>query len=193
MDQPPSYSTVHNTTSRRPSPTYEAPPYAPPHDNSPQISELPVYADVVGPLSPAAPVSPSKAFGRRIFDKMTNTTHERRAAQRQAVAEQERKAVQMHDATQKVYETGKPAFVRRDSRGNDVYLLPPPSLAVDDEPSSAGLSSAAGDPFANPRSVFIKLRDPASKSDGSGYTGPYSVPIGFGSARGLASAGLGGF
>lgn len=128
----------------------------------------------------------SQSIPSKILDKLTNTTHEERAERRKSIADQERKIVQMHDAIQRAWKTGRPEFARRDSNGKDIYALPPGDSIIKDD------AVANHEAFANSRAVFITPKNLTPNPTQNGYAGPHSRPIGYGSGAALGSIGMSG-
>ncbi|KAI0124433.1 hypothetical protein BJ170DRAFT_639437 [Xylariales sp. AK1849] len=73
----------------------------------------------------------SRRLGRKMKDKLTGTTHEQRAAERQRREQQERDMYRQHQVFRRGLEaaidTGQPQCLGKDDNGVSVYLEPPGS------------------------------------------------------------------
>ncbi|KAI1849502.1 hypothetical protein JX265_012753 [Neoarthrinium moseri] len=71
----------------------------------------------------------SRGLGRRMKDKLTGTTHEQRAAERQRREQQERDMYRQHQIFRRGLEaalnSGQPQYLGEDDNGVPVYLEPP--------------------------------------------------------------------
>ncbi|KAI4169000.1 MAG: hypothetical protein LQ346_009005, partial [Caloplaca aetnensis] len=81
--------------------------------------------------SQQAPSSGASKLGRRLKDKLTNTTHEQREEQRRQRAIAEQEAYEQHRklraAMVEAMRSGQPQLVGKDRSGKDVYIEPPPT------------------------------------------------------------------
>ncbi|KAI9641849.1 hypothetical protein NHQ30_009716 [Ciborinia camelliae] len=79
-------------------------------------------------------------LGRKMKDKITNSTHPEREARRRQREEEERAAYRRHQAIRnamsKAARTGEPQLIGKDRNGKDVYIEPPPAAY------SSGMSRA---------------------------------------------------
>ena len=138
------------------------------------------------------------SFGRRWKDKITNSTHEQREAQRAQRAEEERKTYQRHmelrQAMSRAAQTGEPQLVGKGRDGKDVYIEPPPT----GPPAGAygggygrgygggyGYNPYTRGPYSNPNATYIRPQYPYSRPYGGGYGGGYGLPIAGGLLGGL--------
>lgn len=127
-------------------------------------------------------------FGRRLKDKITNSTHAEREEARQRRAEQERRAYQLHvqarEAMSRALETGEPQYLCKDNDGKDIYILPPnapygygPGVGV---PAGAmGYNPYASGPYGGggANSRYFRPDYPYSRPYGYGYGGGYGFPL----------------
>ncbi|KAI9727706.1 MAG: hypothetical protein M1828_005934 [Chrysothrix sp. TS-e1954] len=155
-----------------------------------------------GPSSNLQQAGPSNAgkpsLGRRWKDKLTQSTHEERVADRQRRAEEERQAYDAHlafrQAMVQAMQTGQPQLIAKDRDGRDVYIEPPNGARP---PSGArGINPYSHGPYTDPNARFIRAPQPAyyNRPYGGGYGGGYGLPIAGGLAGGLLLGGLlGGF
>ncbi|KAF2835847.1 hypothetical protein M501DRAFT_918788, partial [Patellaria atrata CBS 101060] len=118
-------------------------------------------------------------FGRKLKDKITQSTHEERERRRAQRAQQEREYYEAHlrirNAMAKAIQTGQPQLLGRDRDGRDVYLEPPngamaPRGAFGFNPYSNGM-------FASPNSRFIRPAMPYRRPMGYGYGAGYGFPL----------------
>ncbi|KAI9654646.1 MAG: hypothetical protein M1821_005853 [Bathelium mastoideum] len=151
-------------------------------------------------LPPRPAGQEKKSFGRRLKDKVTNTTHEQREAERQRRAEAEARAYEAHQAFRRAMleaqRTGQPQFVGKSRDGKDVYIEPPhgpPGYGY--APGAYGRGAYGGPgqaynpyaqgPYANPDARFIRPADPYDRPYGYGYGGGLGLPLFGGLAGGL--------
>ena len=140
-----------------------------------------------GPSS-SAPKGGASKFGRKLKDKLTNSTHEQREAERKQRAIEEQHYYEQHlmvrNAMAEAVRTGQPQFIGKDPRtGQDLYLEPPTGPRP---PAGAhGINPYAQGPYANPNAKFVRPRDPYSRPYGGGYGGGYGLPLAGGLAGGL--------
>lgn len=145
-----------------------------------------------GPAGPQSGVADSQPpggitrFGRKVKDKMTQTTHQQRASQRLQRAEQERKAYERHrqlrDAMSRAIQTGQPQFVGTDKDGKEVYLEPPNGPNTG---RPGAYNPYTQGPYANPNATFVRPNYPYSRPGGYGYGGGYGLPLAGGLMGGL--------
>lgn len=154
-----------------------------------------------GPSTSSAPTAESKVdkpkFGRRLKDKITQSTHEEREAARRQRAQEEAQYYERHrqlrQAMVEAARTGQPQFIGKDPRtGQDVYIEPPNGPRP--PPGAYGYNPYAQGPYANPNAKFVRPVDPYSRPYGRGYGGGYGLPIAGGLLGGLLlGSALGGF
>ena len=149
------------------------------------------------------PTGGASKFGRRLKDKITNSTHEQRQAQRAQRAEEERKTYQRHmelrQAMSRAAQTGEPQFVGKGRDGKDVYIEPPPT-GPPPGPFGGGYGRGYGggygggygyNPYtrgpysSNPNATYIRPQYPYSRPYGGGYGGGYGLPLAGGLLGGL--------
>ena len=134
------------------------------------------------------PKSGASRFGRKLKDKLTNTTHQEREAQRKERALQEQQYYEQHRMVRRAMaeasQTGQPQFIGKDPRtGQDLYLEPPGGPQP--PPGAYGVNPYAQGPYANPNARFVRPRDPYSRPYGGGYGGGYGLPLAGGLMGGL--------
>ena len=134
------------------------------------------------------------SFGRRWKDKITNSTHEEREAERQKRAQQEAQYYERHrqlrQAMVQAQQTGQPQFIGKDPRtGQDIFLEPPNGPRA---PNGAqGYNPYAQGPYTNPNARFVRPDYPYARPGyggygyGGGYGGGYGLPIGAGLLGGV--------
>ncbi|KAF2232831.1 hypothetical protein EV356DRAFT_504838 [Viridothelium virens] len=138
-------------------------------------------------LPPRPAGQEKKTFGRRLKDKITNTTHEQREAERRRRGEEELRAYQAHQAFRRAMleaaRTGQPQFVGKGRDGKDIYIEPPSSgypghygRGGFGYPGQAYNPYAQG-PYANPDARFIRPADPYYRPYGYGYGGGLGLPL----------------
>lgn len=138
-------------------------------------------------------------FGRRLKDKITGTTHEQRAAEREQRAreeeEQYRQYLAFRGAMKRAYETGQPQLIGKDQQGKEIYVEPPGGYGAQGYRGNELYVNPYGQgPYANPNARFVRPAGPYSRPYGGGYGGGYGLPIAGGLAGGLLLGGLlGGF
>ena len=157
------------------------------------------------PPRPAASQE-KKTFGRKLKDKLTNTTHEQREAERHQRAQEEMRAYEAHQAFRRAMaeaaRTGQPQYVGKSRDGKDVYIEAPQGPAGYGYgpgcyrrggggpyggyagPGQAYNPYAQG-PYANPDARFIRPADPYYRPNGYGYGGGLGLPLLGGLAGGL--------
>jgi len=138
-----------------------------------------------GPSTASVPTPPPdqphgiQKFGRKLKDKLTNTTHEEREARRRQEAAEEEQAYRQHlafrAAVARAAETGQPQLLGKNPNGEDVYIEPPDGPRA--PPGSQGYNPYAEGPYTNPNARFIRPDYPYSRPYGSGYGGGYGLPL----------------
>lgn len=132
-------------------------------------------------------------FGRKMKDKLTNTTHEQRERQRRQRAEEERQAylahVRMRQAMIKALETGEPQLLGKDRQGQDVYIVPPGRHGMS-RPGYVGISPFGGGTYANRNARYMRPAGPYGRPYGYGYGGGLGVPVAAGLLGGAMLGGL---
>jgi hypothetical protein len=125
-----------------------------------------------------------KGFGRKLKDKLTNSTHEEREAERRQRDEEERRLYEQHQkfrqAMSKAAQTGEPQFLGKDRQGKDVYVEPPygPGAGYGRYGQGAyGYNPYAQGPYANtnPNARFVRPPGPYSRPFGYGYGGGMGI------------------
>ena len=149
---------------------------------------------------PPRPVGQEKkTLGRRLKDKITNTTHEQREAERRKRAEEEAQAFAAYQAFRRAMaearRTGRPQYLGKSRDGKDIYLEPPePPLGFGGPGGYYGRGAYgntqaynpyAQGPYANPDARFIRPAGPYSRPNGLGYGGGLGLPLIGGLAGGL--------
>ncbi|KAI4119397.1 MAG: hypothetical protein LQ345_000705 [Seirophora villosa] len=132
------------------------------------------------------PAGASK-LGRKLKDKLTNTTHEQREEQRRqrAIAEEQfyERHRQLRRAMVMAMRTGQPQLVGKDHQGKDVYIEPPPTAAS--MRSRGGYNPYAQGIYGNPNARFIRPANPYQRPYGRGYGGGYGLPLAGGLMGGM--------
>jgi len=131
-------------------------------------------------------------YGRKLKDRITNSTHEEREKDRDQRAQEEAQAYQAHlalrRAMSRAIETGQPQFVAKDRQGHDVYIEPPNGPAI---PRGArGYNPYANGVYTNPNARFIRPDYPYRRPYGYGYGGGYGFPLMGGLLGGAMLGGL---
>ena len=152
-----------------------------------QSGETATYPQATQP-SNDQPKTGASRFGRKLKDKITNSTHEEREAERRERALQEQQLFERHrmvrQAMVEASRTGQPQFIGKDPRsGQDLYLEPP--NGPQPPPGASRVNPYAKGPYANPNAKFVRPRDPYSRPYGGGYGGGYGLPLVGGLAGGL--------
>ncbi|KAL8639137.1 MAG: hypothetical protein Q9228_003797, partial [Teloschistes exilis] len=102
-----------------------------PHHPSPTSHSIPSTANPATSSSTQKPQAPppKQSFGRKMKDKLTQTTHEQREEQRRhrAIAEQQAydRHRQLRQAMVTAMNTGQPQYIGKDRDGRDLYIEPP--------------------------------------------------------------------
>ena len=133
------------------------------------------------------PASGMTRFGRKMKDKMTNTTHEQREIQRIRRAEEEQRIYERHQhlrqAMSQAAQTGEPQLVGKDKDGKDVFIEPPNAMNM--PPGAYGHQPYSRGPYANPNATFLRPSYPYSRPYGRGYGGGLGLPLAGGLMGGL--------
>lgn len=156
-------------------------------------------ADTAGlPPRVAPPAKGMTKFGRRMKDKMTQTTHEEREAQRKQRADEEQRAYQRHmelrQAMSRAAQTGQPQFIGKGRDGKDVFIEPPRGMGA----GQGGYGSQGGygynpytqGPYSNANATYIRPQYPYSRPYGGGYGGGFGLPLAGGLMGGLLLGGM---
>ena len=126
-------------------------------------------------------------WGRKMKDKMTNSTHQQREQERIQRAKEEQaqhaRYMKYRQAMAQAAQTGQPQFIGKDRSGKDVYVEPPQGAGP---PNGAhGYNPYQQGPYANPNATFIRPQYPYSRPYGGGYGGGYGLPLAGGMMGGL--------
>ncbi|KAF2100487.1 hypothetical protein NA57DRAFT_54571 [Rhizodiscina lignyota] len=119
-------------------------------------------------------------FGRRLKDKVTQTTHEERETSRRQRAELERQQYEQHlayrRALSQAIQSGQPQYLGKDRNGRDVYIEPPSGPGA---PRGAyGYNPYTQGPYANnPNARFIRPQYDYNRPVGYGYGGGLGLPL----------------
>ena len=150
-------------------------------------SERPVSSG--GELPPREPqqVGGITKFGRKMKDKMTNTTHQQREVERLQRAEQERQQYQrymeLRQAMSRAAQTGQPQLVGKGKDGKDVFIEPPQSMGFSQR--GYGYNPYTQGPYSTPQGHFVRPQYPYSRPYGGGYGGGIGLPLAGGLMGGL--------
>jgi len=156
------------------------------------------------PPRPSATKRPSQSdsttksgFGRRMKDKITNSTHEEREEKRRLRAEQERKEYEAHmafrKALSKAMETGQPQLLGKDKNGKDIYVEPPagPGAGYGGYGGGGyGYNPYRQGPYSQPYSTGVYDQTPNARYIRPSY--PYARPYGGGYGGGMGMPMMGG-
>lgn len=166
------------------------------------------YASGTLPPRPQPQPKGIHKFGRKMKDKMTNSTHEERETERRHRAEEEEKAYKLHQhirqAMSKAIQTGQPQLIGKDKDGKDVYVEPP--MMQNHYPgmygggygggynAGYGMGSAA-DPYrtgvySTPNARYVRPPGAYSRPYGSGYGGGMGLPLAAGLGGGMLFGGI---
>lgn len=142
-------------------------------------------------------------FGRKMKDRLTNSTHQEREQDRAARAKEEEEMYKAHLAFRKAMsralETGQPQFVGRDRNGKDVYIEPPQGLMSGGMmipqggrvPAGArGYNPYSQGPYGYPSAQYMRPQQPYVRGPGYGYGGGYGFPLMGGILGGAMLGGL---
>jgi len=138
-------------------------------------------------------------LGRSIKDKLTHSTHQERALQRQKRQEAEQRAYRQHlamrQAMSKAESTGVPQLLGKDENGKDVFIEPSMGLGGGGGYGGGLFGGYGGNgygynpytqgPYANPNARFVRPPGNYNRPNGYGYGGGYGVPLMGGLAGGL--------
>lgn len=126
-------------------------------------------------------------LGRKMKDKVTNSTHEQREAHRRQRAEEERIAYERHQVIRRAMsmamQTGQPQPIGKGKDGREIYIEPPNGVIM--PPGAQGYNPYVNGPYANPNAMFVRPRNPYARPYGGGYGGGYGLPLAGGIAGGL--------
>ncbi|KAL8967176.1 MAG: hypothetical protein Q9197_005578 [Variospora fuerteventurae] len=126
-------------------------------------------------------------LGRKLKDKLTNTTHEQREEQRRqrAIAEEQfyERHRQLRQAMVTAMRTGQPQLVGKDRQGKDIYIEPPPTAAS--MRAGGGYNPYAQGVYGNPNARFLRPANPYQRPYGRGYGGGYGLPLAGGLMGGM--------
>jgi hypothetical protein len=131
-------------------------------------------------------------FGRKMKDRLTNSTHLERSQQRAKRAKAEQEAYKAHlafrRAMSRAIQTGQPQYLCKDRDGHDVYIEPlnGPSLPM----GARGYNPYAQGPYGNPSARFMRPEQPYARGPGYGYGGGYGFPLMGGFLGGAMLGGL---
>jgi len=137
-----------------------------------------------------------QTFGRKMKDKLTNTTHEEREASRRQREEDERKAYAQHQAIRramsKAMETGQPQLLGKDPEGKDVYVEPP---SMQGGFGGYGGRGYGYNPYQNgmyttPNARYLRPDYGYDRPYGYGYGGGLGMPLLGGLGGGLLLGGM---
>ena len=140
-------------------------------------------------------------LGRKMKDKITNSTHQEREARRRQREEEERQAYAQHihlrNQMSKAAETGTPQLLGKDREGRDVYVEPPAYGGGYGAYGGGGYGGGGygyspyvqGGPYADPNTRFVRPQAPYERPYGGGYGGGYGLPL-LGLGGGLLLGGL---
>ena len=128
-----------------------------------------------------APSGGISKFGRKMKDKMTNSTHEQREAMRREREAQERATYERHQhyrqAMTRALETGQPQFIGRDNQGREIYVESPYGPSIPPGQAGVGYNPYTQGPYANPNAKFIRPREEYGRPYGYGYGGGMGLPL----------------
>ena len=177
---PPSREDIINAESDTENPNSEFPQELPPRPNK---------------NGPDANPHGLKKYGRKLKDKLTDTTHEQREAERRLHEQQEEEMYRRHQvvrqAMQAAWETGQPQLLGKDNEGRDVYIEPPRSSQFNQfNQSGYGVNPYAGGPYSQPNTRFIPYPEPQYPYTGRPYGYGYGYGMGLPLMGGLAGGAL---
>lgn len=128
---------------------------------------------------------PSRGFGRKLKDKLTNSTHEQREEQRRQRAIEEQRAYERHQhirqAMSRAIETGQPQLIGKDRDGKDLYIEPPQGFPG----QRYGYNPYMNGPYAAPNARYVRPNYGYNRPYGGGYGGGYGLPLAGGMLGGL--------
>lgn len=127
---------------------------------------------------PSSTGNPS--FGRKLKDKLTNTTHEQREAQRRQRAIEEQRAYERHQhirqCMSRAIETGQPQLLGKDSDGKDLYIEPPQGPGMQGR-GGYGYNPYQQGVYSTPNARYIRPQSAYGRPYGRGYGGGYGLPL----------------
>jgi hypothetical protein len=145
-----------------------------------------------------------KRIGQKIKDRLTNSTHAQRVAERRKRDEEEAQTYRRHQHIRKqmslAAETGVPQLLGKDKDGRDVYIEPPGGPGGFGStygrgyggPRSYGYNPYTQGPYSNPSAKFLRPQEPYGRpypGYGYGYGGGFGMPL-LGLGGGLLLGGL---
>lgn len=124
-------------------------------------------------------------WGRKMKDRMTQTTHQQREQERVRRAEEERRTYERHqklrEAMSRAAQTGEPQLVGKDKTGKDLYIEPPQG-----GPQGAyGYSPYQQGPYSRGNATYVRPQYPYSRPYGGGYGGGFGLPLAGGLMGGM--------
>lgn len=144
------------------------------------------------PASTSSSQQPSggaSKLGRKLKDKLTNTTHEQREEQRRQRAIAEQEAYEQHRklraAMVEAMRSGQPQLVGKDRNGKDVYIEPPPTASMGLGGYGRGYNPYSHGIYGNPNARFLRPANPYQRPYGRGYGGGYGLPLAGGLMGGM--------
>ena len=145
------------------------------------------------PNTAAAAATPQEkpSFGRKLKDKLTNTTHEQREAQRQQRIRAEQQAYERHrqlrQAMSRAIDTGQPQHIGKDRDGRDLYIEPPQRGPGMMQPGGGGYgyNPYSNGPYASPNARYLRPAYPYGRPYGRGYGGGYGLRLAGGMLGGM--------
>ncbi|KAI4194362.1 MAG: hypothetical protein LQ350_007801 [Teloschistes chrysophthalmus] len=171
--------------------------------------------DHPSPINPTHPSSSSsshqtsqhppekQSFGRKMKDKLTQTTHAQREEQRRQRAIAEHQAYERHrqlrQAMVTAMNTGQAQFIGKDRDGRDLYIEPPAQMGRPGQrmmPGGGfGYNPYTQGPYGNPNARFLRPANPYQRPFGGGYGGGMGLPLMGGLMGGLliGDLAMGGF
>ncbi|RDW64223.1 hypothetical protein BP5796_10725 [Coleophoma crateriformis] len=154
------------------------------------------------PRSKEEPLGGVHKLGRRMKDKLTNSTHQEREVKREERAKEEQATYERHQkiraAMSRAMETGEPQLLGKDKNGRDLYIEPPPGIGSGNRAYNGGVGYS---PYNNGRygynSTYVRPQYPYHRPNryGYGYGAGYGLPLGLGVGAlggGLLLGGMGG-
>lgn len=143
-------------------------------------------------------------LGRKMKDKITNSTHTERETRRRKREEAEIAAYRRHQAIRnamnKAVQTGEPQLIGKDRNGKDVYIESPygsgmnrrvyPGGGFGYNPCMTGMQGPFGmSPYGGMNARYGRPNTPYNRPYGRGYGGGYGMPL-LGLGGGLMLGGL---
>jgi hypothetical protein len=128
-----------------------------------------------------AEIGATHRLGRKMKDKLTQSTHEERETKRRKRKEAEIKAYRQHQHIRmqmsKAAETGVPQLLGKDNDGKDVYIEPPGASYPGYGERAYGYNPYSQGPYANPNAKFVRPPALCQRPYGYGYGGGYGLPL----------------